>query len=343
MGLRGFRSGRDCDSSELTEIAPVVRSDDRIFQYLAQKRVHMFAGKTLAIKSLAIVASSLLPLVLSTKEASAQQNETAYRRSGADVPLYSVVDSYFDGLSWIHGLGSRPWSKALRELNIDIGSRAEGLLRDAMIEAKGISEWRAEGLDRLLGDPEAFEAEQLRVTRLRVHALRRVYFGLCAALEGEGVAISKLERELEEDIRPSISMSSFPDPDYEFFEILAEFEGPPTQIEMRAFAAMDNQNAVLLVGMLPTIVNNVAEALTDLPMRYVGATSAEEVRQKLDNNPEIRLAILGGGLPSDTRGDLVGIIAKARPDVTIHLMDRDSGPTGMASFVRKVATAMLVP
>jgi DNA-binding NtrC family response regulator len=82
------------------------------------------------------------------------------------------------------------------------------------------------------------------------------------------------------------------------------------------------KNAVLLMGRLPDIVKNVSDSLADMPVRFVGATNADEVRHKLKDKPDIALAVMGAGLDDATRGDLIEIIADARPDMTIHLKDR---------------------
>ena len=51
---------------------------------------------------------------------------------------------------------------------------------------------------------------------------------------------------------------------------------------------------------------------------------------------------MGAGLYDDIRGELIGVIASRRPDLTIHLKDRDSGPDGLAPFVRKVVDAVVL-
>ncbi|MEV8468932.1 hypothetical protein AB0T83_19480 [Fluviibacterium sp. DFM31] len=102
------------------------------------------------------------------------------------------------------------------------------------------------------------------------------------------------------------------------------------------------QPVVLLVGKLPGIVGHLADELEDLPVRWLGAHDHGEVMRQLDTEPSISCVIMGAGLNDDVRGDLVGLIAGQRPDVSIHLKDRASGPEGMADFVRKVAGAMVL-
>lgn len=99
---------------------------------------------------------------------------------------------------------------------------------------------------------------------------------------------------------------------------------------------------VLLVGKLPGIVGQLADQLEDMPVRWLGAHDHGEVVHQLEKEPGIALVIMGAGLDDGIRGDLVGVIAATRPDLTIHLKDRSSGSGAMAAFVRKVVTGMLL-
>ncbi|SPH17942.1 hypothetical protein DEA8626_01471 [Defluviimonas aquaemixtae] len=99
---------------------------------------------------------------------------------------------------------------------------------------------------------------------------------------------------------------------------------------------------VLLIGKLPGIVGHLADELEDLQIRWLGAHDHGEVVRQLESEPKIACVIMGAGLDDNIRGDLIGVIAAIRPDVTIHLKDRASGPTGMAPFVRRVVGAMIL-
>jgi len=99
---------------------------------------------------------------------------------------------------------------------------------------------------------------------------------------------------------------------------------------------------VLLVGKLPGVVGRLADELDDLPIRWLGAHDHGEVVHQLEKEPGIACVIMGAGLDDEIRGDLVGVIAAIRPDVSIHLKDRSSGSGGMARFVRRVVTAMIL-
>ena len=96
------------------------------------------------------------------------------------------------------------------------------------------------------------------------------------------------------------------------------------------------QPVVLLVGRLPSVVENVAGELDDLPIQWLAAHDRDEVARQLEAEPNIRCVVVGASLDDGIRGELIGVIAARRPDVCIHLKDRESGPTGMAPFVRRV-------
>jgi hypothetical protein len=98
---------------------------------------------------------------------------------------------------------------------------------------------------------------------------------------------------------------------------------------------------VLLVGKLPGIAGRIEAALGDMPVEWLGAHNREEVERQLEAEPNIRCVVIGGTLGDDIRGELVGVIARRRPDLTIHIKDRESGPEGMPAFVRKVVEAVV--
>ena len=99
---------------------------------------------------------------------------------------------------------------------------------------------------------------------------------------------------------------------------------------------------VLLIGRLPGIVGHLADQLEDLPIRWLGAHNRAEVIRQLEAEPGIACVIMGAGLDDEVRGELVGVIAGRRPDISIHLKDRASGSDGMAGFVRTVAEAVVL-
>ena len=99
---------------------------------------------------------------------------------------------------------------------------------------------------------------------------------------------------------------------------------------------------VLLVGRLPGVIGGIAQQLQDIPVEWLGAHNRDEVIRQLDAEPGIAVVVMGAGLDDGIRGELIGVIAQRRPDVSIHLKERSSGPDGMAPFVRKVVEAMVL-
>jgi hypothetical protein len=98
---------------------------------------------------------------------------------------------------------------------------------------------------------------------------------------------------------------------------------------------------ILVMGRLPGITANISAKLGELPVQWAGATTIDEVRDALDQHPDIAIAIMGAGLDDTVRGELITLIASMRPDISIHLKDRESGPAGMAPFVKSVVQALV--
>ncbi|MFV0303663.1 MAG: hypothetical protein ACK5IP_22815 [Paracoccus sp. (in: a-proteobacteria)] len=99
---------------------------------------------------------------------------------------------------------------------------------------------------------------------------------------------------------------------------------------------------VLLVGKLPGVIGDIANQLSDMHVEWLGAHDRGEVVRQLDSEPRIACVVMGAGLDDDARGSLIGVIASRRPDLTIHLKDRESGPEGLALFARRVVDAIVL-
>jgi hypothetical protein len=102
------------------------------------------------------------------------------------------------------------------------------------------------------------------------------------------------------------------------------------------------KRVVLLVGRLPGVIGGIAQQLQDIPVEWLGAHNRDEVIHQLQAEPRIACVVMGAGLDDDIRGELIGVIAQRRPDISIHLKERSSGPDGMAPFVRRVVEAMVL-
>lgn len=98
---------------------------------------------------------------------------------------------------------------------------------------------------------------------------------------------------------------------------------------------------VLLVGKLPGIAARIQSALGDSHVEWLGARNRDEVIHQIEAEPNVRCVVIGGTLDDAVRGELIGVVASRRPDVTIHVKDRASGPEGMPAFVRKVIDAFV--
>ena len=99
---------------------------------------------------------------------------------------------------------------------------------------------------------------------------------------------------------------------------------------------------ILLVGKLPGVVGDIARQLSDMHVEWLGAHDRSEVIRQLEGEPRIACVVMGAGLDDSVRGDLIGVIASRRPDLTIHLKDRASGSEGIAPFARKVVDALVL-
>lgn len=98
---------------------------------------------------------------------------------------------------------------------------------------------------------------------------------------------------------------------------------------------------VLVMGRKPGIVKAVKLQFGDLGVSWVEVGNFADVSTSLDAHPDIAIAIMGAGLDDKTRGELIGLIARKRPDISIHLKDRKSGPTGMAPFVAQLVKSFI--
>lgn len=97
---------------------------------------------------------------------------------------------------------------------------------------------------------------------------------------------------------------------------------------------------ILLVGRMPGVVGDTAKQLEHMPVQWLGAHNRQEVESQLEAEPNIRMVVMGSGLDDKIRGELIGVIAGRRPDITIHLKDRASGPDGLAPFARRMAESI---
>ena len=72
----------------------------------------------------------------------------------------------------------------------------------------------------------------------------------------------------------------------------------------------------------------MASEFENMNTQWLGAHNREEVVAQPVIEPGIATMVIGAGLDDRLRGDLIGAIASLRPDLCIHLKDRNSGSTG---------------
>ena len=92
---------------------------------------------------------------------------------------------------------------------------------------------------------------------------------------------------------------------------------------------------VLLLGKHPVLTEPLELAGVD----YETGSSIEELRAALARGT-FEHAIVGGGLPLDTRLELVRAVFEHSDAITVHMKDRASGPQGYVPFIRAVVAGL---
>lgn len=151
------------------------------------------------------------------------QSPPSYERTGSDLPKYVVVRKFFRVAASCSEGARGSYLKMLHTLGIEEGSRAEELLLNAIPEALSPEVSRRPDLTPFMDDPPGFQQVQLQALRTRVHHLRRIYYKLLRDLEKEGISKDAFDAFVEQ-MRVGMVMVSSPNPEYEVFEIMEEFE-----------------------------------------------------------------------------------------------------------------------
>jgi DNA-binding response OmpR family regulator len=92
---------------------------------------------------------------------------------------------------------------------------------------------------------------------------------------------------------------------------------------------------VLLVGRTSTVLDEARKGLTAQDVTLFGATTLDEVRKALDENP-IDAVIMGAGIDLETRLRIVRHVFEASDSTSVHMKDFESGPEGFLPFVEGV-------
>ncbi|HSR67038.1 MAG TPA: hypothetical protein VLU25_03775 [Acidobacteriota bacterium] len=161
------------------------------------------------------------------------ESENVYRRTGAEIPKFTVVESFFEHAFEVYTRGEASWNVLAHELGILPESEASRSLERAALLARVLKTYRLDYIKIRDKSPAEFTRIQMEFTRRGVHRLRDIYYTMLQELEAEGVSRNSIEGFLEEEIRPTIELIAFPTPEYEYFEVLEEFDQQPRQENRR--------------------------------------------------------------------------------------------------------------
>jgi len=93
---------------------------------------------------------------------------------------------------------------------------------------------------------------------------------------------------------------------------------------------------VLLLGRTPFVLDDVRAALhPSLDIAVLTGTSLEDVAAAFVDH-QIDTVILGAGIDSETRLEIIRYVFEASQTTTVHMKDRASGRGGMMPFVNAI-------
>jgi hypothetical protein len=96
---------------------------------------------------------------------------------------------------------------------------------------------------------------------------------------------------------------------------------------------------ILLLGVLPTVLDDVQQQLQMPDTEFLGGNGVDDVRSAFAN-ADIDHVIMGGGLDLETRVEVVREVFQSSDRATVHLKDHMSGPEGFLPFVRSVLVGL---
>jgi hypothetical protein len=92
---------------------------------------------------------------------------------------------------------------------------------------------------------------------------------------------------------------------------------------------------ILLLGVLDSILADVEQQVARPDLEVFRGTSVEDVRSTLART-NIDHVIMGGGIPLETRLEMVREIFQSSDTANVHMKDQSSGSQGFLPFVRSV-------
>lgn len=121
--------------------------------------------------------------------------------TGSDLPFYYVVFGFFEtGTSWLTEWGAF-YDEHLIDLGVTPGSDAAKVVTDAMLAAGPIVHAHAPIDRKLVGNPAAFEAAQVKQLREQADKLATIYAEMMVGLEEAGFDPLTIEVYLENTTR----------------------------------------------------------------------------------------------------------------------------------------------
>jgi hypothetical protein len=95
----------------------------------------------------------------------------------------------------------------------------------------------------------------------------------------------------------------------------------------------------LLLGVLDSILLDVQQQVARPNFEYFRGTSVEDIRSVFARTT-IDHVIMGGGLPLETRLEMVRVIFESGETTSVHMKDVASGSQGFLPFVRSVLSGL---
>lgn len=132
----------------------------------------------------------------------------SYHLEGSDIPLYFVVESFFETMIDLSKKWDESYELFLAEhMGIEPGSTADAALLDAVHDAEPILSAPNINMD-LIGDEQAFGAYQYNALKRKALGLREIHLKLVEKLELQGYSSDKLNEFLDREFRHGMSLTT---------------------------------------------------------------------------------------------------------------------------------------
>jgi hypothetical protein len=96
----------------------------------------------------------------------------------------------------------------------------------------------------------------------------------------------------------------------------------------------------LIVGLKPTVIEDAKNHVTAKNVVFYTATNLQEVKDIFSQH-HIDIVAMGAGLDLKDRLNIVQYIFENSNSTSVHMKDKDSGPTGMLPFVNQILNGLM--